>query len=184
MRRSRLIMGFAILMASASACHRDDRAEAPAGRGGMLIATAEDPGPDQRFLRDMLSHHQGLTLVTHTAADRLEGPARREAQLIDLRQDVEKDRLTALLRKRFQDSIPPRVDPEEIAAADSLQRLTGPEYTRAFYGWVLQHHRSGVRLIDTYRPLLRDPQVQELADSVRARQTREITQILQLSGPE
>jgi hypothetical protein len=130
----------------------------------------------------MRDHHEGLTLIAHAAGDRMAGSRREAAQLIDLRHDVEKDRLSALLRKRFDDSSPPRIPPADRQAADSLQRLDQDAYAPAFFGWVIRHHQGAVRMIDSYRPRLRDPRVRELADSLRQRELREIEEIRKLTG--
>lgn len=66
---------------------------------------------------------------------------------------------------------------EHRTAADSLSRLSGAGYSRAFREAVIAHHREALLLIDESLPYLRDPAVRELAEQIRANQLREIGRI-------
>ncbi len=136
--------------------------------------TAAEVDADSLFLRRMLEHHAGLTSIVHAAAACTDGVAvREEARLIDLRHDVEKDRLRAALRREFADSPSPTAPTAFQAEADSLARLAGCEYERAFRERVVAHHREAVRMIDAYLPLARRSRVRQLAESIRENQLRE-----------
>lgn len=140
--------------------------------------------PDQAFLRRMLNHHAGLTLISHAAIERAhDEETRNAARYVDLRHDVERDRLRRILREEFGDSTPARVLPEHSVAADSLAILSGGEYDRAFRHWVVAHHREALRMIENALPGLRRFDVRSLAREIRENQLRELTELeAELSG--
>jgi predicted outer membrane protein len=133
---------------------------------------------DREFLRRMLDHHAGLTRISHAAIERAGGAkTRNAARYVDLRHDVERDRIRRILRREFRDSSAAQPLPEHSAAGDSLALLSGREYDRAFQEWVIAHHREALRMIETYLPRLRRSDVKALARDIRENQLREITEL-------
>ena len=165
----------------------------PAGEGrgergaepddALVVAAPASPSaraddPDHRFLRTMLAHHAALTAISHTAARNAADPAaRKQAGLVDVRHDTEKDRLRALLRTEFADSTEAVVLPEHQAVADSLARHTAGAYSRAFRDRVILLDREAVAQVDTFLPHAKRPRVRQLAQDIRATRLREIADL-------
>ena len=180
MSRSRFRYHVAVIAVNVwivTGCERGDRVPAEELEPERAL-TVDSADQDREFLRRMLEHHSSLTLISHAAAEQASSQeARRAAQYIDLRHDVERDRLRRLLRREFRDTLMPPVQPRGQSVADSLALLSGTEYDRAFREWVLAHHREAVRMIDGYLPRLRRPGVTSLAQEIRENQLREIREL-------
>lgn len=74
----------------------------------------------------MLEHHASLILVSCAAAEQASTQdARRAAEYIDLRHDVERDRMRSILRREFGDTVRPPVPPRDKTLGDSLTLLSG-----------------------------------------------------------
>lgn len=132
-------------------------------------------GADQQFLREMSDHHKGMILLAHeTIEQKGELSVKDEARALDKEQDEELDRLHTALRGMFNDDYAARVRPEDQAVVDSLVKLQGAAYSRAFRQNVIRQDEQGVTLIDRYLPRLTQADVKTLAERMRANQLREI----------
>ncbi len=130
---------------------------------------------DHDFLRMMSDHHKGLIQIAHMTKDRREkSPAVADAQKVDAAQDTELDHMVTMLEKDFKDPYSPKVVPEHQAMADALKPQTGTSYDRAFYQNVIKHHEEAISMIDAYLPTAKNPTVKQMAEKMRADQTREI----------
>ena len=136
--------------------------------------------PDQDFLRMMSDHHKGLIVMAHMTKDRKEGgTAVADAAKLDTKQDQELDHMVSMLEKDFKDPYAPKVMPEHQAMADSLKAKTGKEYDRAFYQDIIKHHQEAVKMIDDYLPKAKNAMIKQMAEKMKADQTKEIADFQQ-----
>lgn len=147
------------------------------GMQGMANMTGN---PDQDFLRMMSDHHKGLILIAHMTKDRKEGgTAAADATKLDTKQDKELDHMVSMLEKDFKAPYAPKVMPEHQAMADSLKSKTGKDYDRAFYQNVVKHHQEAIKMVDDYLPKAKNAMVKQMAEQMKADQTKEIADFQQ-----
>ena len=131
--------------------------------------------PDRDFLRMMSEHHKGLILLAHMTKERKEGgSAVTDADKLDAAQDKEIDQMQTMLEKDFKDPYAPKVPPENQAMADELKTKTGKEYDRTFYQDIIKHHQGALTMVDEYLPKSRNATVKQMAEKMKADQTKEI----------
>jgi hypothetical protein len=132
--------------------------------------------PDQQFLRMMSDHHTGLIIMAHDA-ERKGVSVKSEADKIDQQQDAEWDRMVSMLSTDFKDDYTPKVTPEDQAMADSLKKLSGAAYDRAFRENTINHHQQGIQMMDRFLPQLTRADVKQMVEKMKADQTREIAKL-------
>ena len=158
----------------------DRDSDAPAG----LEVSPGTADADLRFLRWMRDQNAGILLITHAAERRAEqesgGPDRDRIELLDLREDVEHDRVLRHLRDEYGDSTAPLPPKESHVLVDSMTRLSGGAYDRAFHGAVVQHHRAVIGHIDGYLPVAVDRRVRALAEQIRGEKLRDMEALREL----
>ena len=174
----------------ASMMEPDENAAAPAGTSapsamgdaGSVAApqAPRDEQPartaDQRFLREMADHHEGVIRLAHEVMQRTDtGAVKGDATALDAAQDSEKREMLALLDTLYRDSHDARPTAADGAAADSVLRLAGASREQAFREFVVRHHRRGVQMIDGALASLANERVRELARRMRGTQQQEIT---------
>lgn len=171
--------------------------------GGRSSASAVEPlmpesparDADQRFLRQMLDHHERIIRLVHErvsepAAHREHG-ASTDPLATDMRLDNEKLEMAALLKSLYNDEHSPRPlrSPDSTAHLARTQRDSarasasadtgmGGQAERVYQETLGDGLRHGVALIDQSRPALRRANVRALADRLRQTQLallREIT---------
>lgn len=141
---------------------------------GMGSKTTGDP--DHDFLRMMSDHHQGLISIVHMTIDRKDvGASAADAKKLDEAQDKELDRMVTMLEKDYKDPYEPKIIAEHQAMVDELKPKTGKEYDRAFYQNIIMHHEEAIKMIDGYLPNAKSAAVREMADGMKAAQSREVT---------
>lgn len=132
---------------------------------------------DHDFLRMMSDHHKGLIQMAHMTKDRKEGgSAVADAKKLDAAQDKELDHMVTMLEKDFKDAYAPKVMPEHQAMADELKAKSGKEYDRAFYQNMIKHHQEAIKMVDDYLPKARNAMLKQMAEKMKADQTREISE--------
>lgn len=147
---------------------------------GMQGMTTMTGNPDQDFLRMMSDHHKGLILMAHMTKDRKEGgTAVADATKLDTKQDQELDHMVSMLEKDFKDPYAPKVMQEHQAMADSLKGKTGKDYDRTFYQDIIKHHQEAIKMIDDYLPKAKNPMIKQMAEQMKADQTKEIADFQQ-----
>ena len=144
-------------------------------QGGMPGMANMSGDADHDFLRMMSDHHKGLIQMAHMTKDRKErSPAVSDAMKMDAAQDKELDHMVTMLEKDFKDPYSPKVMPEHQAMADALKTQKGTEYDRTFYQNVITHHQEAITMIDAYLPKAGNPMVKQMAEQMKAAQTKEI----------
>ncbi len=153
------------------------RSMASGDSGMMGMRGMENAGnPDQQFLRMMSSHHKGILLMAHDAIGRNGVTVKAEAQKIDKAQDVELSRMVSMLKTDFKDDYTPKVMPEHQAMADALKQKSGAAYDTTFRENVIKHHQEALQMIDRFLPQFTRPDLKQMAEKMKADQTREIAQ--------
>lgn len=148
--------------------------------GGMQGMANMTGNPDRDFLRMMSDHHKGLIVMAHMTKDRKEGgTAAADATKLDTKQDQELDHMVSMLEKDFKDPYAPKVMPEHQAMADSLKAKTGKEYDRTFYQDIIKHHQEAIKMIDDYLPKAKNTMLKQMAEQMKADQTKEIADFQQ-----
>jgi uncharacterized protein (DUF305 family) len=64
--------------------------------------------------------------------------------------------------------------PEHQAMSDQLKGKSGKEYERAFYQDIIKHHQEAITMIDGYLPKAKNPMIKQMAEKMKAEQTKEI----------
>lgn len=191
----------AVALALSAACARSDRTadsaalppNAPAtatatsgdsmaghdtsGMQGMANMTSD---ADHSFLRMMTDHHQGLVVMTQMTEHRKDvGPAAADAAKLDKAQSKQVAEMVTLLDKDFHDRYVPKVMPEHQAMIDDLKTKSGKDYERTFYRDLIKHHQEAITMIDAYLPKAKNPMVKQMAEKMKAIQTRQIAEFQQ-----
>ena len=163
-------VGAAALLAACGGQPRDDRMESTAP-----IVLADRAETDLQLLRSMRDQLAGMARIAHAAEERAPDDAARDrAERIDLRFDVELDRIRRLLRSEFADSAAPTPLPGHLALADSLAELPDAQMGSTFRDLVAAHNREVIRITDGYLPSAASPRVRALAEALRARAVQEL----------
>jgi uncharacterized protein (DUF305 family) len=200
-RRTPRLTVLALALLAAAACSKSDqRADTSAAPGTAATSTAQPHDSmagmhdmsgmqgmtnmtgdaDHDFLRMMADHHKGLVLMAHMTADRKDaGPAAADAKKLDAKQSAELDRMRAMLEKDYKDPYAPKVMPEHQAMADELKTKRGKDYERTFYQDIIKHHQEAIKMIDDYLPKAKNPMVRQMAEKMKADQTKEIADFQQ-----
>jgi uncharacterized protein (DUF305 family) len=148
---------------------------ADTGMAAMQRGSAKDA--DHEFLRRMSDHHEGLIQMATQAMSRASSSATQsEAHQLHQKQQQERDQMVGMIRTAYGETHTPSVMPAHRAMNDSLQQKSGAEYDRDFYRHVVMHHREGVRMIDEFLARLTRPDVRQMAEKMKADQTREIAE--------
>ena len=135
------------------------------------------------FLRAMSDHHEGLVNMAMAAMNQGSTSAvQMEAHMLHTRQAAERDSMVQKIQALYQEQHQPKAMAKNVAQADSLAKLSGPEYDRTFYRMVIEHHREGVAMIDQHLPHLTDPQVKQMAERMKAEQQKEIADFEKKAG--
>lgn len=195
---TRLLATTGALLAFAVACDRGERANGDAAlRADSAGATSagapvdDDVAGDVKFTRVMADHHMQLLTFLDTIGYRLRLPeAQQDAMSLRARQSEEHQQLLARLGIRGTGGTAAGATPRDSAMteggrtqqepAQSIRDRDGgavdqgPRVDRAFYDFVIAHHRDGIRMVDAALPTLTDPQLRAMAEKMRDDQRREV----------
>ena len=138
---------------------------------GMANMTGD---PDHDFLRMMSDHHKGLVQVVHEATKKGGSAVKSEAREIDRKQDADLDTMATILDEKYKDAYTPTASPDNTAARDSIGRLSGAAFDRAFREFVISHHARGIAMMDEYLAKAKDTRIKAMATRMRADQQKEI----------
>ncbi|MDQ6885832.1 MAG: hypothetical protein M3068_00920 [Gemmatimonadota bacterium] len=150
--------------------------------------------PDQRFLRQMLDHHERIIRLVHERASQpashREHGRSRDPFETDVRLDNEKFEMIALLKLLYQDEHSPRPlrSPDSAAhrarekrdsarARAGASASMGSEAERIYQEALGDALRHGVALIDQWRPSLLRANVRALANRLRQTQVALLREI-------
>lgn len=142
--------------------------------GGMAMTG----DADRDFLRMMSDHHKGLTEMAHGAKE-MKLPVASDARMLDTKQDAELDKMVTTLEKQYKDPYSPKIMPSNRAMIDALRGKTGADYEKTFYQNVVQHHQEALKMIDDYLPNAKDASIKQMAEKMKADQTKEIVRFQQ-----
>lgn len=139
---------------------------------------------DQHLLRDMADNHEGMILLAHAGMEQRHEHKMDDdpALAADVRQDAAKTEMVSLLRSEYTDPHEPRPSPRDRAVVDSIMRLTGDAYDKAFRDYMVQHGQFGIGMIDRALPQLRNQKVKALAERMRAAHLRGLNTIPQTAA--
>ena len=152
---------------------KHDSAGGMAGMAGMSNMTGN---ADQDFLRMMSDHHKAMIEMAHGAAERKGSGVKEIAARIDTKQDKELDQMVTMLERDFKDQYDPKVMPDDKKMADDLNAKTGKAFDRAFLEHTVMHHQMAIRMVDDYLPKLKNAQIKQMAEKIKADQAKEITE--------
>ena len=145
------------------------------GMGGSTSMTGD---ADHDFLRMMSDHHKGLILMVHKTVDSKEKlGVKAVASRMDKEQDAEMDTMMTMLEKDYKDPYAPTIIPEHQAMADELNGKSGAAYDRTFLTNVVKHHQEAITMIDDYLPKAKNQKVKQMAERMKATQSKEITEL-------
>jgi uncharacterized protein (DUF305 family) len=149
-----------------------------AGRdtSGMQGMAGMTGNADRDFLQMMGDHHEGLVQMTQMTAHRKDvGTAAADAARLDAAQSRQVAQMVKLLENDYKVAYTPKVMPEHQQMIDSLKTLSGKDYERTFYRDLIKHHQEAITMIDAYLPKAKNPTVKQMAEKMKAIQTRQIT---------
>jgi len=148
---------------------------------GMNRGLAKDG--DQEFLRMMVDHHEGLIVMMDEGMEKAASAgARADAKKLHDKQHAERDRMVAMLKSAYSDSIMPMAMPSATAMSDTLGQKSGAEYDRTMYRFIVAHHREALAMIDRMKPGMARADVKAMADRMRADQAKEIAAFERKAG--
>lgn len=159
-------------MASMSGMQGDSMA----GMSGMSNMTGD---ADRDFLRMMSDHHKGLIAMAHEATKQGGTEAKKFATTADAKQDKELEQMTTMLQRDFKDSYDPKIIPQNKQMADDLKSKSGTEFDRTFFQNTITHHQQAIKMINDYLPKGKSAQIKQMAEKMKADQTKEIGEIQQ-----
>lgn len=154
-----------------------DTPRTPAARPAPPRRVSAPEDADHHFLRDLVDHHEGMILLAHAAMERehgRHGEGDDPALAADSYRDAEKQRIRAMLDSIYGDAFEPAVPATLRAEIDSILRLDGEEFERAFERFTARYHRETLAMIDRALPRLRRAPVRALARQMRDRHATEL----------
>ena len=153
-------------------------ADAARRAAGDTTAMTPAKDADHEFLRRMSDHHQGMVrMASPSATKAISRGAQLDAQALHDAQLAERDSLLALIRASYGEAHDPKATPQHAAMNDTLQSLAGVDFDRTFYRMAIDHHREGVAMVDAYLPRMKQTEIRELAEALRAVRQREIAEL-------
>lgn len=162
-----------------------DTPRTPAVRPAPPRRVSAPEDADHHFLRDLVDHHEGMILLAHATMERehgRHGQGDDPALAADSYRDAEKQRIRAMLDSIYGDAFEPAVPPTLRTEIDSILRLEGEEFERAFERFTARYNRETLAMIDRALPGLRRAPVIALARQIRARHAKELSALERLPG--
>ena len=101
------------------------------------------------------------------------------ATKLDTKQDKELDQIVTMLERDFKDQYSPKTTPDNKRMADELTTKTGADFDKAFLEHIIMHHQQAIKMVDEYLPKAKNATVKQMAETIKADQTREISELRQ-----
>lgn len=187
MRHENLLSAM-LLVLMPLACARNDTQEADsasaanasgdsmAAMPGMANTTAGDA--NQEFLRMMVDHHQGMLEMADIALKKAGSAAvRAEATRMRAAQRAEQQKMIGMLKAQYNDDKMPMVTPDNASMITMLSGPSGAAFDRQFREHVIMHHEEGIKMSDQLLTRLTNAEVKQMAEKMKADQTREIAEL-------
>lgn len=137
---------------------------------------------DQDFLRMMADHHKAMIEMAHEVKDQKSSTVTDIAGKIDTKQDKELDQIVTMLERDFKDQYSPKVMSDSKRMADELKTRTGAGFDRAFLEHTIMHHQQAIKMVDAYLPKAKNATVKQMAETIKADQMREISELQKRSA--
>lgn len=138
---------------------------------------------DHEFLRMMVDHHEGLIEMASAAMTKASRSSTQgDAHQLHTKQEQDQQRMLAMIRTQYGDSMTPMIMPSNRAMIDSLAGKSGASYDTTFYRNVIAHHEEGVRMTDQHLGHLSKPDVRQMAERMKTEQQREIAEFRRKVG--
>lgn len=147
---------------------------------GMATTPARDA--NQEFLRMMVDHHQGMLQMTDTALKKAGAEVRAEATKMRAAQRAEQQRMLAMLNAQYGENKMPMVTAGNESMITMLSGASGAAFDRQFREHVIMHHQEAIKLVDQFLPRLTNAELRQMAEKMKADQTREIAELRKKLG--
>lgn len=135
--------------------------------------------PDRDFLRMMSDHHKGLIAMAHDAKEKGGNTAKPIATRLDTKQDKELDEMVTMLERDYKDPYAPKIMPDNQQMFDDLKSKSGTAYDKSFLEHTVMHHEQAIKMINEYLPKGKNEQLKQMAQKMKADQTKEIAEFRQ-----
>jgi len=131
---------------------------------------------DQRFLREMLNHHESLIYLAHEVMKgQTAGYTKDLLTELDATEDAEKQQVVRLLGSLYSDRHHAVPEAMAMSSVDSVLKAAEPDVGPAVSNFVVRYHQSGIALIDSFMPKLANPKVRALARTMRVKAKKQIS---------
>ena len=153
------------------------------GGTGSRRLTENGKYSDERFIDEMVPHHQGAVEMAEVALENAEHQEIvRLSENIAATQKVEIEELKEIKQKEFGTSgVPMQMNEGQM---DGMGMMTDPQtladekpFDKAFIEAMLPHHRSAVEMAEVARQKSDNPRIKELSGNIIDAQEREISQM-------
>ena len=133
---------------------------------------------DHEFLRMMVDHHEGMIQMGTAAMTKgSTQQVKDDAHKMHTKQLAEQKRMQSIVSANYGEEVMPMVMPPDKTMVDALQQQSGTEYDRTFYQNVIQHHRSGIQMMNDFESRVQRADVKQMITSMKADQQREIQEL-------
>jgi len=148
---------------------------------GMESTPARDA--NQEFLRMMVDHHQGMLQMADTALKKAtSAEVRSEATKMRAAQTAEQQKMLGMLKAQYGEDKMPMVAPSDASMITMLSGASGAAFDRQFREHVIMHHQEAVTMVDQFLPRLTNAELRQMAEKMKADQTREIAELRRKLG--
>ena len=154
------------------------------GSGGAASRRLMENGrySDERFIDEMVPHHQGAVEMAEVALQNAEHKEiKRLSENIVSTQIEEIEELKEIKREEFGTSeVPMQMDEgrmEDMSMTDPESLADEEPFDEAFIEAMLPHHRSAVEMAEVAREKSDNPRIKELSGNIIEAQEREISQM-------
>lgn len=147
---------------------------------GMATTPARDA--NQEFLRAMVDHHQSLLQMADTAQKKAGAAVRAEATKMRTAQRAEQQKMLDMLNAQYGENKMPMVTPGDASMLTMLSGASGAAFDRQFREHVIMHHEQATKLVDQSLPRLTNAELKQMAEKMKADQTREIAELRKKLG--
>ena len=154
------------------------------GSGGTASGRLMQDGrySDERFIDEMVPHHQGAVEMAEVALENAEHEeVERLSENIVSTQREEIEELKAIKREEFGTSeVPMQMgegEMEEMGMTDPRSLARREPFDEAFTEAMIPHHRSAIEMAEVARKKSDNPRIKELSGDIIDAQEREISQM-------
>ena len=154
------------------------------GSGGATSGRLMQDGiySDERFIDEMVPHHQGAVKMAEVALENAEHEeVERLSENIASTQREEIEKLKTIKREEFGTSeVPMQMgegEMEDMGMTDPRALARREPFDEAFIEAMIPHHRSAIEMAEVARKKSDNPRIRELSGNIIDAQEREISQM-------